>query len=113
MESAKAEVLTILHFNDCYNIEERAQEPVGGVARFHTAVHSFDKVKPLVFFSGDLYSPSICKIPCYSKVITRKFNYSEQFACRTAASQADKHVRSALRSLWESRLRNFTTPISN
>lgn len=60
MQTKKTEILTILHFNDCYNIEEREQEPVGGVARFHTALHSYDEEDPLVLFSGDLYAPSTC-----------------------------------------------------
>ncbi len=54
--------LTILHFNDVYNIEERKAEPVGGVARFKTALDSFKELEPLILFSGDLFEPSLCKI---------------------------------------------------
>ena len=50
--------LKIIHFNDVYNIEEKDSEPVGGYARFYTAMHSFDRYKPLVLFSGDIFSPS-------------------------------------------------------
>jgi len=51
--------LTILHFNDVYNIEERKTEPVGGVARFKTALDSFKELEPLILFSGDLFEPSL------------------------------------------------------
>ncbi|KAI1285501.1 Trifunctional nucleotide phosphoesterase protein YfkN [Halotydeus destructor] len=50
---------TILHFNDCYNVEPRAIEPAGGAARFKTALESFSHEKPLVLFSGDILGPSI------------------------------------------------------
>ncbi|XP_065570879.1 mannosylglucosyl-3-phosphoglycerate phosphatase-like isoform X2 [Artemia franciscana] len=51
--------LTILHFNDVYNVESQTQEPIGGAARFKTALKSFDHLKPLVLFSGDIFAPSI------------------------------------------------------
>jgi len=35
---AKAEELTIFHFNDVYNIEPAARDPVGGAARFKTLI---------------------------------------------------------------------------
>ncbi len=57
---AQANYLTILHFNDVYNIEENKTEPVGGVARFKTALDSFKDLNPLVLFSGDLFQPSLC-----------------------------------------------------
>ena len=52
-------VLTILHFNDVYNIEEKTNEPVGGIARFKTALDSFANLNPLILFSGDLFEPSL------------------------------------------------------
>lgn len=52
--------LVILHFNDVYNVESRPLvEPVGGAARFCTAMKSFDHLNPLVLFSGDAFSPSM------------------------------------------------------
>lgn len=51
-------VVTILHFNDCYNIESQKSEPVGGAARFKTVLKSFEFLDPLVLFSGDIISPS-------------------------------------------------------
>ncbi|XP_069676582.1 mannosylglucosyl-3-phosphoglycerate phosphatase isoform X2 [Periplaneta americana] len=51
--------LTILHYNDVYNIESRVTEPVGGAARFCTAIKSFSHLNPLVLFSGDIFSPSM------------------------------------------------------
>lgn len=53
--------LTILHYNDVYNIESNTNsEPVGGAARFCTAIKSFQNLDPLVLFSGDAFSPSMC-----------------------------------------------------
>lgn len=43
--------LHILHYNDVYNIESRATEPVGGAARFRTAVKQFSHLEPLVSWS--------------------------------------------------------------
>ncbi|XP_053966887.1 mannosylglucosyl-3-phosphoglycerate phosphatase isoform X2 [Anastrepha ludens] len=52
--------LTILHYNDVYNIEPNSgKEPVGGAARFCTAIKSFAHLEPLVLFSGDIFSPSM------------------------------------------------------
>lgn len=54
--------LVILHFNDVYNVESRPSiEPIGGAARFCTAIKSFEHLNPLVLFSGDAFSPSMCK----------------------------------------------------
>ncbi|KZR97706.1 Uncharacterized protein APZ42_007268 [Daphnia magna] len=50
--------LTILHFNDVYNIESVDKEPVGGAARFSTALKSFSHLHPLILFSGDVFAPS-------------------------------------------------------
>ncbi|RKP26244.1 Metallo-dependent phosphatase-like protein, partial [Syncephalis pseudoplumigaleata] len=63
-------VLRIVHFNDVYHLDEQKKEPVGGAARFYTALQqacSFAEAseepvaldKALVFFSGDLFNPSI------------------------------------------------------
>lgn len=54
----EANTLTFLHFNDVYTIEEGKNEPVGGIARFKTALDSFSDLNPLVIFSGDAFSPS-------------------------------------------------------
>lgn len=52
--------LTILHYNDVYNIDQQVKnEPVGGAARFCTAVNSFKHLNPLVLFSGDAFNPSM------------------------------------------------------
>ncbi len=52
-----AKKLTILHFNDVYEIESRRQEPVGGVARFIQRLKAVPE--GLVLFSGDALAPSI------------------------------------------------------
>lgn len=57
MQSNK-QPLHIIHFNDVYQIGENSKDPVGGVARFKTAIDSFKEVKPLLVFSGDAFSPS-------------------------------------------------------
>lgn len=51
--------ITILHFNDVYNVEPYASEPKGGAARFCTAIRSFAHLNPLVLFSGDAIAPSM------------------------------------------------------
>ena len=53
--------LSIVHFNDVYEVQERKREPVGGVARFKTAVDRVRDKNPLVVFSGDCLNPSPCK----------------------------------------------------
>ena len=61
MEMA-SDKLTILHFNDVYNVEARDKpEPIGGAARMKTAFKAFSKCNPLVIFCGDALSPSMCK----------------------------------------------------
>ena len=61
MGSASPQVVTILHFNDVYNIEEREVEPKGGAARFVTAIKNRSELNPMVLFSGDAFAPSISK----------------------------------------------------
>ena len=58
--------LTILHFNDVYNIQQRKKEPVGGAARFATKINEIraeaGEDSTLVFFSGDAFSPSSASV---------------------------------------------------
>ena len=54
-----ANEITLIHFNDVYNVPSRDQEPVGGAARFCTAVKSYAHLNPIVLFSGDAFAPSI------------------------------------------------------
>ncbi len=74
-----ADQLTIIHFNDVYNIDSREEsdeekekaakaveeghepelQPVGGAARFVTAVNAYDELSPMILFSGDIFAPSI------------------------------------------------------
>ena len=54
-----AEELTIVHYNDVYNVDSREEEPVGGAARFVTAVKQYDHLSPIILFSGDIFAPSI------------------------------------------------------
>ena len=56
------EKLTLIHFNDVYNVESREkEEPVGGAARMRTAIKQYSDKNPLILFSGDCFAPSIRK----------------------------------------------------
>ena len=64
----KAEHMTIIHFNDVYNIEPirnlkklKDGESIGGAARFTTKVKELARKEPLVLFSGDVLGPSRSK----------------------------------------------------
>jgi 5'-nucleotidase len=73
--SSRSRKLTILHFNDVYNISAGAQEPVGGAARFVAAIRQQAAQAaaadgghaPLVLFSGDALSPSLMSISTLGK----------------------------------------------
>ncbi|KAL8575905.1 hypothetical protein ACOMHN_027303 [Nucella lapillus] len=54
--------LTIIHFNDVYNIEGQPDEPTGGAARLAAYVKSCAHLNPLVLFSGDALNPSLMSI---------------------------------------------------
>ena len=58
MEKLRPHSLNLIHFNDVYDIEP--ENGKGGVARYFTALQSYKSRKPLIFFSGDLFSPSHC-----------------------------------------------------
>ena len=62
MPGRAAETITLIHYNDVYNVESREVEPVGGAARFLTAVKELQELNPLILFSGDIFAPSISKI---------------------------------------------------
>lgn len=63
MSSTTNNSLYILHYNDIYNIDANSSvEPIGGASRFSTAIKSFSHLNPLILFSGDAFSPSMCKI---------------------------------------------------
>jgi len=62
----KPKKMTILHFNDVYNVEPRAKEPVGGIARFVTRIKELKaesvargEHEAVVLFSGDAFNPSL------------------------------------------------------
>lgn len=56
-----ADEVTIIHFNDVYNIEPRSDEPKGGAARFANYVQTCKDLNPIVLFSGDIFNPSLRK----------------------------------------------------
>ena len=60
MPVARSDTITLIHFNDVYNVDSRGVEPVGGASRFLTAVKTAGKeCDPLILFSGDIFAPSI------------------------------------------------------
>lgn len=48
--------VSIIHFNDCYNIEPSPQS--SGAAGFLTAINHLRHLNPMILFSGDILSPS-------------------------------------------------------
>ena len=60
MPVARSDTVTLLYFNDVYNVDSRGVEPIGGAARFLTAVKTVSKdCDPIILFSGDIFAPSI------------------------------------------------------
>ncbi|KAG9508535.1 yfkN, partial [Fragariocoptes setiger] len=55
--TADERVVTIIHFNDCYNVEPTENES-SGAAGFLTAINQYRHLNPLILFSGDIISPS-------------------------------------------------------
>lgn len=65
MQANSTKQLTIAHFNDVYDISEKKDtHHCGGVARFITKIKQIKEKDPnaIVLFSGDLWSPSRCKL---------------------------------------------------
>ena len=58
--STKPEI-TIIHFNDVYNIEPQNEEPKGGAARMASYIKSCHDLNPVILSSGDLLNPSLSK----------------------------------------------------
>lgn len=52
----ECDIISILHFNDCYNIEPGPQS--SGAAGFLTAINQLRHLNPMILFSGDIMSPS-------------------------------------------------------
>ena len=74
-ENSSKTTVTLLHFNDCYNIEPRAIEPAGGAARFKTALESYAHCNPLVLFSGDILGPSLSKYFIFYDIYFVYYNF--------------------------------------
>ena len=73
----QSQTLHILHFNDVYNVESCDQEPVGGAARFCTALKSFSHLEPLVLFSGDIFAPSFSKLFFFFWILELFLNFDK------------------------------------
>ena len=66
--------LPIIHFNDVYNLPPNDGEPIGGAARFRTALIDackplqspfYEELEPLVLFSGDALLLPTVHFACY------------------------------------------------
>eukprot|EP00915_Cephaloidophora_sp_WS-2016_P001134 GHVH01001560.1.p1 GENE.GHVH01001560.1~~GHVH01001560.1.p1 ORF type:complete len:626 (+),score=86.32 GHVH01001560.1:185-2062(+) len=57
-ENGREDTLTIIHFNDVYNVDPDTNGQ-GGFPRFATALRRHKEKHPLIFFSGDAFSPSM------------------------------------------------------
>lgn len=55
-EEATKDLVTIIHFNDCYNVEPGPES--SGAAGFLTAINEHRHLNPMILFSGDIISPS-------------------------------------------------------
>lgn len=51
--------LSLLHFNDVYDVQPEASEPKGGAAYFCALLNQYRKAETLTMFSGDAFSPSL------------------------------------------------------
>eukprot|EP00127_Corallochytrium_limacisporum_P006869 Clim_evm84s236 gene=Clim_evmTU84s236 len=67
--------LTILHFNDVYNITENTKDPCGGAARFVTVLRELQEYRPLTLFSGDAFNPSIMSTVYKGKQMSECLNF--------------------------------------
>ena len=57
VQEEAANELTLLHFNDVYEVQSRVREPIGGVARFIEKLRQYPDAVTL--FSGDALAPSL------------------------------------------------------
>ena len=64
-----ADKIYLIHFNDVANVESGDKDPVGGAARFLTAVKQHSEDTPLVIFSGNVFSPSMSMSECQKKIL--------------------------------------------
>lgn len=77
----RAKHMTILHFNDVYNVEPRKQDPVGGIARFVTRMRqlkaesvSRGEHEAVCLFSGDAFNPSLTSTTTYGRHMVTALN---------------------------------------
>lgn len=66
--------LTILHFNDVYEIQPVDKGKRGGAARIATLVDQYKDQKPLILFSGDALSPSVMSSVFKGEQMVAAFN---------------------------------------
>lgn len=58
--------LRLIHYNDVYHLDPSSAEPMGGIARFMTAINQYrsddrfqGQSELLTLFSGDAFNPSL------------------------------------------------------
>jgi len=77
----KSKRMTILHFNDVYNVEPRSKEPVGGIARFVTRMKELKaeslargEHEAVILFSGDAFNPSLMSTTTHGRHMVPALN---------------------------------------
>jgi len=66
--------ITLVHFNDVYNVESRTEESLVGAARFKTAMRKLADRDPLILFSGDALNPSVMSIVTHGRQMAPVLN---------------------------------------
>lgn len=72
--SSPQKTLTILHFNDVYNLQPIEGGKVGGAARVATVLKEYEKDNPLILFSGDALGSSYISIYLKGQQMVDGFN---------------------------------------
>lgn len=76
MQEHKAKTLSIIHYNDVYELRGTNKEVCGGADRFCKLVNDIRKEHDsLVFFSGDLWNPSKLSMTKKGEQMVRVVNY--------------------------------------
>lgn len=100
----------ILHFNDVYEIDARARDPCGGVARFIAKLATYRDAEPLVLFSGDFLAPSLLSTTTEGAHMVHFFNRMHIGAACLGNHDFDHGIEACTRRMAES---NFPYLLSN
>ena len=76
MQESKPKTLSIIHYNDVYELRGTEKEICGGADRFCQLVNELrEKHNSLVFFSGDLWNPSKLSMTMKGEQMVKVVNY--------------------------------------